>query len=142
MKTVTNPELRFPGKSRCPLRGVHALIWVIVPLCLLAGCGDKSVEQALDSDANGYVCTKCSTRFYTKRDVFPNVCPGCKQPDIEQVMGYVCTADNVTLLGPRSRGAMRCSKCGKATTAVSIPKEAELKSWGATRRTGAEVGAP
>jgi hypothetical protein len=98
------------------------------------------LEKALESDANGYVCTKCSAKFYTARDVFAAYCPQCKQPDIEQAIGFSCPVDKHVTVAARNRGAHRCEKCGGPTSGVSIPGEAELKAWGATKRTAAEVG--
>ncbi len=126
-------SIKFP-------RHLSALLFVFCAL-MLAGCKDK-VEDALDTDANGYVCMKCAARFYMERDVFPNTCPQCKQGDIEQVMGAICADDKHMTLGPRSRrGAVSCEKCRKPTTGLAIPREADLIKWGAQKKTAAEVGA-
>lgn len=106
---------------------------------LLTGCGDKQVDQALDTDANGYVCQKCPARFYTDRSVFAGHCPECKAPNIEQVIGFVCEADKHVTLAGRGRGFHACEKCRKATSAFSRPREADLKAWGAVRKSDAEV---
>lgn len=104
------------------------------------GCKDQQVEQALDSDANGFLCLKCSAKFFTERRVFPSHCPQCKQPDVDQVIAFSCPADKHLTLGARARGSRRCEKCGGATSGMAIPKEADLKAWGATLKTAAEVG--
>lgn len=107
---------------------------------LLAGCKKSAVDKALDSDANGYVCLDCETTFYTDREVFASHCPKCKKPNIEQVLGYVCEGDKTVAIGPRSRGARSCPKCGRPCSAITIPRESDLKAWGATKVPGAEVG--
>ena len=107
-------------------------------LAILAGCGKSAVDQALDADANGYLCLKCQTKFYTARRVFPTHCPVCKKPNIEEVMGFVCEADKQMTLGPRSRGSLACEKCGKRTSALALPRKRDLKAWGATLKTEAE----
>ncbi|MBP9901985.1 MAG: hypothetical protein V9H26_10060 [Verrucomicrobiota bacterium] len=108
-------------------------------LLLLAGCSKSGVDQALDSDANGYVCLACKARFYTDRKIFPTRCPDCKKPDIEEALGFVCQADQCVMIGPRGQRSAKCEKCGNFTTALSIPREADLKSWGAVKKTEAEV---
>ena len=69
-------------------------------------------------------------------------CPQCKKPNIEQVMGFVCDADKQMTLGPRGRGGVACSKCGKTTMALALPGASDLKSWGAVKKTEAEVTGP
>lgn len=106
---------------------------------LIAGCSKSAVDQALDSDANGYVCLACKAKFYTDRKVFPTRCPDCKQPSIEAALGFVCEADQSVIIGPRGQRSAKCEKCGNPTTSLSIPREADLKSWGATKKTELEV---
>ncbi len=127
--------------ARTIVRALAVLLPCVSLALLLWGCENRQVEQALDSDANGYICAKCSEKFYTDRDTFANVCPKCKQADILQVVGYYCDKDKHASLGPRGRGARRCEKCGNATTGMIVPKESDFKAWGASKRTAAEVGA-
>ena len=130
-------------EQRLHLSHAQAVLWVLsafVLFAVFAGCGKSEVDRALDSDANGYVCLKCMAKFYTERSVFPTRCPECKKPNIEQVLGYVCEADKQVTLGPRGRGAVPCSKCAKPTSRLSIPRELDFKTWGATKKTAAEVG--
>ncbi len=115
---------------------------LLVVLSLLAGCGQRAIDQALDSDANGYLCGVCKTKFYTDRAVFANYCPKCKQPKIQFVLGYVCAADKHVTLGARGRGSLSCEQCGRQTTSLSIPREKDFKAWGAPKQTAAEVGVP
>jgi len=115
----------------------------IGPLLLamfLAGCEDKQVSQALDSDANGFLCPNCATKFYTSREIFPGHCPKCKQPNIQQVLGFVCPVDQHVTIAARGRGSCPCEKCGKFTSAISIPREKDLVAWGAPKMTAEEVG--
>jgi len=104
------------------------------------GCGKSQVDLALDSDANGYSCRKCRVMFYTDRDVFATRCPECKEPVPEMVLGFVCPADKQVTLAPRGKGTAPCSKCGKSVSSQSIPREAEFKTWGVTKRNAADVG--
>jgi hypothetical protein len=128
-----------PHLSRAPFPrlGVSTL-WVALAL-LFAGCGKSQVDQALDSDANGFLCLGCQTKFYTERKLFPDFCPQCKQSNIQPVVGFVCAADRHVTLAPRGRGFRACAQCGQSTSALSIPREADLKAWGAARKTRAEV---
>ena len=116
--------------------------WALVLLILISlpGCKKSQVDQALDSDANGYICRQCQAKFYTAREVFPTRCPECKQPRVEMVLGFVCPTDQQVTLAPRGKGTAACSKCGKATSSLSIPREADFKAWGATKRNAADVG--
>lgn len=116
--------------------------WKLLFVCLaaiLAGCGRQSADQALESDANGYLCRGCHTKFYVDREVFADFCPGCKSPGIDQVVGFVCATDAHTSVGPRGRGSVRCEKCGQATGGLSIPKAADLQAWGAMRKERKDV---
>lgn len=108
-------------------------------LALNSGCKKNSIDSALNSDANGFVCSKCSAKFYLPSDIFPGHCPQCKAPDIDMVMGYVCGVDSHTTIAPRNKRGGACEKCGKVTTVLSLPREADLKAWGAVKRTYAEV---
>lgn len=108
-------------------------------LGLGSGCKKNQIDSALNSDANGFVCSKCSAKFYLPSDIFPGHCPQCKAPDLEMVMGYVCGVDNHTTIAPRNKRGGTCEKCGKVTTVLSLPREADLKAWGAVKRTNAEV---
>jgi hypothetical protein len=113
----------------------------LVVVCL-GGCGKSQVDEALTSDANGFLCLKCQTKFYTERKVFPTCCPACKKPDIEQVMGFVCDADKQMTLAPRSRGAVACSQCGKMNRALAIPRASDLIAWGGEKKSEMEVTGP
>lgn len=136
------PQLYHP-KSRqrhsgWPLGGTLALLFCL--LLAATGCGKSKIDKGLESDANGYACMACNAKFYTAREVFPTYCPQCKQKNIQLVMAVKCPDDQHVTLFPRSRGARGCEKCGKPIAAIFIPGEAELKTWGAAKKTAAEVG--
>lgn len=128
---ASNPPERLCRACRYALLAL-LLVWV--------GCSRDTVDAALDSDANGYVCLKCQAKFYTAREVFPGHCPGCRDPKPEMVLGYVCADDGTVTLAPRGKGSAACSKCGKTVTAISLPRESDLQGWGASRKTAKEVG--
>ena len=115
-----------------------AVLWCAA-LVVLGGCGKASVDQALESDANGYLCRSCKTKFFVDREIFADFCPNCKSLGVDQVVGFVCPTDAHTTVGPRGRGSMRCEKCGQPTSGLSIPKAAELQAWGAAKKTRKEV---
>jgi hypothetical protein len=112
------------------------LLWAIV----LVGCGKTAEDAALNSDANGFICMDCKTKFYTDRNVFANYCPSCRKPGIEMVVGFVCATDGHVSYAPRGKGALSCEQCGKRASGLSIPKESELRLWGAVHKSGSEVG--
>jgi hypothetical protein len=121
------------------------LHWFVLPLAVVlalgAGCGRSTVDQALESDAHGYSCSKCQTKFWTSRDVFADVCPQCKSFDIAEVIGFVCASDSQMTIAPRGRGSVVCSRCGKPATGLALPREKDLIAWGALRKTKADVSA-
>lgn len=127
-----------------PRARIRAVVQTIVVstwlLLLAAGCGKSPVDAALDSDANGYLCKACKARFYTEREVFANHCPGCKSPQISQVVGFVCPDDKHVTIAPRGIGSLACEQCGKVTSGLSIPREKDFRAWGAGKKTAAEVG--
>ena len=113
--------------------GLAACLW------FAGGCFKSSVDRALASDARGYFCPGCKTKFYTEFDVIADVCPQCKSNAIREVVGLVCSNDQHITLAPRGRGAVPCEKCGTPASRLSLPREAELKAWNAVRKTKAEV---
>jgi hypothetical protein len=134
-----NPECRNSLSPKAPGRWWGVLCLLAMVGLFLTGCGKSAVDEALDSDANGYVCLACKAMFYTDRTVFATRCPECKKPDIEQAIGYVCAADQRVTIGPRGRRSVACKTCGAATTSMSIPREADFKEWGATHKSESDV---
>lgn len=122
------------------LFGVGVVAGLLGLAILLSGCGrTDSVDAALDSDANGYLCMACQTKFYTDRKVFPTKCPSCKKLNIEQAILFICQADKQVNIGPRSVRSMPCQKCSNPATGLGIPRETDLKAWGALHKSEAEV---
>ena len=121
------------------VRLLSALLVCCLLAAVLAGCSKSEVDQALDSDANGYLCGKCQAKFYTDRELFPSHCPECRNPQVEMVLGFVCADDSFVTMAARGRGSAKCGKCGKTVTAISLPREADLKAWGASKKTSKEV---
>ncbi len=121
------------------LRAFKAVVLVLFAASLFAGCNEAEVDQALDSDANGYVCLACKAKFYTARKVFPTRCPDCKKPNIEQAVGFVCQADKQMTIDSRGHRSVPCKQCGATTAGLGIPREVDFKAWGAGLKTEAEV---
>ena len=134
-----NPFGHFSVNLLFRVRQTRLVLVAVGLLALISGCGKNSVDNALNSDANGFVCSKCSAKFYLSSDIFPAHCPQCKAPDVVMVMGYVCSKDNHTTIAPRNKRGGACEKCGTVTTVLSLPRETDLKIWGATKKTGADV---
>ncbi|MBI3853223.1 MAG: hypothetical protein HY298_23480 [Verrucomicrobia bacterium] len=105
-------------------------------LLIGSGCRKNIAEEASDSDANGYMCTKCGGKFYTSRSQFLGVtCPKCKDDGLVEVVGYYCDKDNHLTLMRRNndRGGPTCEKCRAALSAMRLPREKDLKTWGAMK---------
>ena len=134
-----SPPAGSPGVSPGFL-SMHGLAALISLAVLMAGCGRNPVEQALQTDANGYVCQVCKAKFYTDRDTYANICPTCKSSRIAQVVGFLCPTDHHVSVGPRGVGSLACEKCGQSTSGVAIPRSSDLQAWGAAKKTRAEVG--
>ena len=73
--------------------------WPIFLLCLarfhsgLTAC-KKDATEAIETDANGYLCLKCGAKLYTDRSVFIGPkCPQCKETALMQTVGYYCEKD-------------------------------------------------
>jgi uncharacterized OB-fold protein len=122
--------------------GPWAFLFAVIAVLGLVGCSKSISEQAEESDANGYICTKCGQKFFTKRDVFAEQCPRCKKIEIVEVYGFVCPQDqHVTLVG-RGPNSVACEKCNGSVSAVKMPREKELRAWGAEAKTKSEVSLP
>lgn len=127
------------SKRRLKNLRLFATITALLLPALLSGCGKSEINQALDSDANGYLCQACKAKFYTERELFADFCPTCKNGDIRQTVGFVCSNDGHMTLAPRGPGFLACEQCGKSTSALRIPREKELQAWGAAKKSAAEV---
>lgn len=105
----------------------------------LAGCSKKPGEEAIDSDSNGYVCRSCNAKFYTERKVFAEHCPACKAPNIVSVVAFFCEKDGHSTLTARGPNSFTCEKCQSPVAAIRLPKETELRAWGASKKSKVEV---
>ena len=132
--------MKNTGTSNVLCRASALGVAVLMLIASLGGgCAKTDVDQALDSDANGYVCLSCKAKFYTARKVFATRCPDCKKQTVEQAMGFICGADKQMTIGLRSSRSVSCKQCGVNTAALAIPREADFKTWGASSKTEAEV---
>ena len=131
--------MSFLSSLPAPVKQSTPLLFVLAALAVLDGCGRTAVDKALESDARGYFCPACKLKFYTEYKVIADVCPQCKSYDIQQVVGFVCNRDNHTTLSPRSQRVVPCEKCGQTVTGLRLPNESDLKTWGAARKTKADV---
>ena len=106
----------------------------------LAGCKKDVAVEASDSDANGYVCLDCNAKLYTDRSVFIGPkCPKCQKDHLMEVVGYWCEKDQHLTI--RSRvgdrlGSPVCDKCKSPVSAMRLPREKDLKEWGASKTQG------
>jgi TPP-dependent trihydroxycyclohexane-1,2-dione (THcHDO) dehydratase len=117
-----------------------ALTVTMLGCAVLAGCSkpDPSVA-ALESDVNGYVCPDCKSKFYTDRKVFPTRCPDCKKQNIQEAIGYVCSADKQMTIEGRNVRSVKCRQCAAALNQIYMPQKVDLNAWGATLKTEAQV---
>jgi hypothetical protein len=126
---------------RCPARPIASwsiLACGLAALILIAtGCKQDAATQAMDSDANGYLCLKCGVKLYTDRKVFIGPqCPKCQQDTLMDVVGYDCPKDHHLTIRPKrgDRQALACEQCqGPLVNAMRSPREKDLKAWGATK---------
>jgi DNA-directed RNA polymerase subunit RPC12/RpoP len=113
---------------------------LIVFLTFLMGCKKEAGLEAIETDANGYVCLKCGAKLYTDRKVFMGPkCPQCNEDTLVEVVGYYCQKDNHLTIRAR-RGDRRgpiCEKCqATLVNAMKDPHEKDLKAWGAAKVKG------
>jgi DNA-directed RNA polymerase subunit RPC12/RpoP len=106
----------------------------------LASCKKDAALDALDTDANGYLCLKCGAKLYTDRKIFLGLkCPQCNQETLTQAVGYYCEKDQHLTIRARNgdrQGAV-CEKCqARLTNAMKEPREKDYKAWGATKVKG------
>ncbi len=101
------------------------------------GCKKESSEDAIRTDANGYLCQKCGVKLYTERAVFIGPkCPKCGEESLREVIGYECPKDHwVTIRARRGDSQpLSCDKCqGPVADGMRAPREKDLKAWGATK---------
>jgi hypothetical protein len=109
----------------------------LAAFCLaITSCKKDVAREASDSDANGYLCTKCGAKLYTDRKVFIGpACPKCGQAGLTEVVGYFCDKDkHLTVRGrTNDRAAPACEQCQGPLGGMKLPREKDLKAWGATK---------
>jgi hypothetical protein len=141
MRTLEVHEVRA-SRSIAPrgslVWGLRLLLWATPILFLVVlGCKKDVAKDASDSDANGYVCLKCDARLYTDRSVFIGPkCPKCQEDTLVEVVGYYCEKDKRMTIRPRvgdRAGAPACEQCKAPLSGMRLPRENDLKSWGATK---------
>src|SRR6266850_2233893 len=113
---------------------------LIVLLAFPIGCKKDTGMEAIETDANGYICLKCGAKFYTERSVFMGAnCPQCKGGSLQEAVGYYCGKDKHLTIRAREgdrQGAI-CEQCqSPLINAMRVPHEKELKAWGATKVKG------
>jgi hypothetical protein len=135
-----------PNGSTCRAPTRPNVGWRAALFCLaflatgLTACKKEAGLEALETDANGYLCLKCGAKFYTERTVFMgSACPQCKQNTLTQTVGYYCQKDqHLTIRASEGdrQGAI-CEKCQAVlVNAVKAPHEKDYKAWGATKAKG------
>jgi Zn finger protein HypA/HybF involved in hydrogenase expression len=117
------------------------LACIFLSALLGAGCHKNAAEESLSSDANGFFCQQCSAKFYTSAGFYADHCPQCKSSDLRPIIGFVCYKDHHTTLTPQGPKSIACEQCQALATGLKMPRESELKAWGAVKKTPAEVGA-
>jgi DNA-directed RNA polymerase subunit RPC12/RpoP len=113
------------------------VVCVAAAMLVATGCKKDAALEAMESDANGYVCLKCGVKLYTDRSVFigPN-CPKCHEDSLMDVVGYYCPKDQHLTIRPRRGGRQGavCEQCQQSlANAMRSPREKDLKAWGATQ---------
>jgi transcription initiation factor IIE alpha subunit len=128
-----------PRAFRAVLNSGAGLQVVCLAAVLLAAtaCKKDTSLEAMETDANGYVCLKCGVKLYTDRAVFIGPkCPKCQEDSLMDVVGYYCEKDHhLTIRARRGdpQGAV-CEQCQQAlASAMRSPREKDLKAWGATK---------
>jgi DNA-directed RNA polymerase subunit RPC12/RpoP len=115
------------------------VLWLAALALLATACKRDTSMEAMDSDANGYLCLKCGAKLYTARSVFIGPqCPKCQQETLMPVTGYVCPKCHHLTIRPK-RGDTQplvCEQCqGPLVNAMRSPREKDLLAWGATKFT-------
>jgi hypothetical protein len=135
MKAESRPEA-YLGLAR---QWCKRFLCLPLVLLFLNGCHRDAAVDAGDSDANGYLCRRCGLKFYTDRKLFAEHCPKCQSTDVPSVIGFVCARDNHTTLTTAGQKSAVCELCQSRVTAIRLPREADLRNWGAVKAKPAEV---
>lgn len=113
-------------------------VWLVLLPFIAPGCKKDPVMEAVETDANGYVCLKCGAKLCTDRKVFIGpACPKCQEQTLMSVVGYLCDKDHhLTIRASRNDpvGPV-CEQCkALLNNSMYMPKEKDLKAWGATKQ--------
>jgi hypothetical protein len=104
---------------------------------MATACKKDAAMQAIETDANGYLCLKCGVKLYTDRAVFIGPqCPKCQQETLMDVVGYECAKDHHLTIRPKRGDSqpLACEECkGPLVNAMRSAREKDLKAWGATK---------
>ncbi len=123
----TGPMSRWAGLA----------LWVTALALMTTACKKDAAMDAMDSDANGYMCLKCGVKLYTARKVFIGPqCPKCQQEALMGVVGYECPKDHHLTIRPRRNDPqpLACEQCqGPLVNVMRSPREKDLKAWGAAK---------
>jgi hypothetical protein len=111
---------------------------LIFATLLAGGCGKNVTQEAIESDANGYLCLNCGVKLYTPRSIFIGPkCPSCGQDKLMDVVGYYCEKDKHLTIRPSRndpQGAPVCEICKTPLrNAMRMPREKDLLAWGAKK---------
>ena len=141
MQTLEQRKQGFAATQYFPARLRPG--WVVLATCLAAlsilaiACKKQSGAEAMDSDANGYLCLKCEAKLYTDRSVFIGPkCPKCQEESLMNVVGYFCEKDQHLTIRPRrgDREGPICERCqAPLVNTMRTPREMDLKVWGAAK---------
>lgn len=120
------------------MKSVFLFVFALFSIALVSCGGGGPKNHAVE--VSGYLCNGCKTQFYTTDGVQPSYCPQCKEANMVDVSTYVCPSDQQKTIAPRSREGVPCKQCKTMVENSSYPTEEDLKAWGATAKTKAEVG--
>jgi DNA-directed RNA polymerase subunit RPC12/RpoP len=117
----------------------RALVFVglIISALGVSSCTKDIAQEASESDANGYVCLSCGAKLYSDRsDFLGPACPRCNQTRLVEVIGFRCPKDQHMTVqartGARQEAAV-CEICKGPLAGMSLPRELDLKAWGAQK---------
>jgi hypothetical protein len=122
---------------KCP--GIAFACAALLSVWVLAGCDSSPKNYTVDF--NGYLCSACNAKFFTQGKVHAQQCANCKDYGIEDVVTYVCRADQARTVSVRRGQGGVCKQCNAVVSASDFPTEADLTEWGAVKKNKAEVGA-
>lgn len=129
---------RHPILSRACGGQALSLLVTVALLTAMTGCKKDTAADAITTDANGYLCLKCGVKLYTERTVFIGPkCPKCgDENSLIETVAYYCEKDHHLTIRARrgDRHGAVCEQCqAPLANAMRMPREKDLKAWGATK---------